>query len=84
MRPASSTIAWLLVPAGTLVAFLAACAAGLYVGGAVGVISLLTCAVVSAWLILRRHAVADALLDIAAATSEGRMPSFMCDNESRA
>ncbi|HIZ46125.1 MAG TPA: Cof-type HAD-IIB family hydrolase [Candidatus Olsenella pullistercoris] len=28
--------------------------------------------------------VADALLDIAAATSEGRMPSFMCDNESRA
>lgn len=62
MRPTPSTIAWLLVPAGTLVAFLAACAAGLYVGGAVGAISLVLCAVVSACLILRRHVVADALL----------------------
>ena len=59
MTMTPGTLLWLVVPCGLLVAVLAACATGLYVGGAMGVASLALCAAASACLILHRRAVSD-------------------------
>lgn len=60
LRP--STIAWLAVPAGLLVALCALCAAGLYVGGPAGVVCLVACSLGSAAIVVVRERVATASL----------------------
>lgn len=62
MRLRPNTIAWLVVPAGLLVVCAALCATGLYVGGPVGIVALVACALGSAALVARRGSVASGLV----------------------